>query len=369
MQIQNVVVTGDEMFLNRHRFLFESLSSYFETVECLPVGDIYQSKLLNRLNPTIDLVNNYLFHNRVNKFWKSASTFIKRSRTTEQKIKQLNYVPDLVFHVFCMFSPFWDNFDIPYVMYLDYTMTLIKKNWLPWFPFENAEEFDSWFNCESLVYKQASYIFTMSHLVKKSLIEDYSVQAEKIKVVGSSGNFQELYEGEKKFGSKQILFNGSEFERKGGDLVVAAFKQVKQVIPDAKLVVIGKNVSVVEDGIVNPGHISSREEMQNLFLASDLVVAPSRCDPFPTFLLEAMNYGVPCIVAANDGMPEIIDRGVNGIVISQLKSEILAEQIIDSLCNISLLSRMSQQARHKVKTQLNWNNIAKNISQVLLTEI
>lgn len=207
----------------------------------------------------------------------------------------------------------------------------------------------------------------MSNLVKSSLVEDYRIKPDKITVVGSSGNVQEPYEGEKTFGSKQILFNGSDFERKGGDLVLAAFNQVKTALPEAKLVIIGKKLAIRENGVDNPGHISSPSEMRNLFLKTDLVVAPARCDPFPTFLMEAMSYGVPCIVSARDGMPEIIDNGVSGVVIDQPAPDLLAHQIINLLCDIPLLTSMSYNARHKVKTRFNWNDIAKNISQVLST--
>jgi hypothetical protein len=60
------------------------------------------------------------------------------------------------------------------------------------------------------------------------------------------------------------LFNGSDFDRKGGDLVLAAFQKVQQVLPKAKLIVIGKRLSIQPDGIINPGKISS-SAMRDLF--------------------------------------------------------------------------------------------------------
>jgi glycogen synthase len=54
--------------------------------------------------------------------------------------------------------------------------------------------------------------------------------------------------------------------------------------------------------------------MRELFLSSDLVLAPSRCDPFPTFLIEAMNFGLPCVASDVDGLPEIVEHEVTGLV-------------------------------------------------------
>lgn len=365
MEIRKVVVTGDAGFLYRYQFLFEAFSGYFDNLECLPSGELYKGNLLRIVRKFLHGITYLVSPSSASRFRKNSQTFITRSQQTEQKIRELGYTPDLVFHVFGMYCPFWEKFDIPYAMYLDYTMSLAKRNWLPWAPFTNSKEVTSWVECERLAYERTRHIFTMSNLVKSSLVEDYGIKSEKITVVGSSGNFQAPYEGEKTFGTKQILFNGSDFERKGGNLVLAAFKQVKKRIPEAKLVIIGKKLLIREDGVDNPGRISSLTEMRNLFLKTDLVVAPALCDPFPSFLMEAMNYGVPCIVSARDGMPEIIDDGVNGIVIAQPTPDLLANQIASLLGDRAALTSMSQNARHKVKSQLNWNDIAKNISQVL----
>ncbi|MBH8562371.1 glycosyltransferase family 4 protein [Nostoc sp. CENA67] len=368
MVIKRILVTGASEYINRRQGLFQAMSLYFERVECLPSGELFQFKVLDILargyyNKILERIS----PNTADRFAKNQKTFITRSRNTERKIRQLEYVPDLVFHVFCMFCPFWDKFDIPYVIYLDYTMGLAKKNWSPWAPFKDEKEFTDWLDCEKVAYQQATHIFTLGNIVKKSLIEDYGIQSEKITVVGSSSRSQKLYQGEKSFGSKQILFNGSEFERKGGSLVLAAFRQVKKVLPEAKLVIIGEKLAIRENGVENPGYISSADEKQNLFLKSDLVVAPAYCEPYGLFLVEAFNYGVPCIVSDNDGMPDIVDDGVNGIVIPEPTADILAVKIINLLSNISMLKAMSLNAQHKVKTQLNWDVIGKKVSQVLAT--
>jgi glycosyltransferase involved in cell wall biosynthesis len=81
--------------------------------------------------------------------------------------------------------------------------------------------------------------------------------------------------------------------------------------------------------------------------------------------VEAMNYGVPCIVSKTGGMPEIVNNEVNGIVIDQLNPEILAKEIIRLLSNPDLLKSMSIRARQTVNSKFNWETIAKNIVQTL----
>lgn len=298
---------------------------------------------------------------KANKSQSTAKRFITRSRWTERRIRRLKDKPDFVLHVFGMYSPFWKQPNIPYGMYLDYTAALAQRNLPP------SQEFSDWRDCERLAYERAYHLFPMSQLVKSSLVNDYGISPKKITVVGSFANRHALYEREKKFGSQQILFNGSDFERKGGDLVLEAFKHIKKAIPEAKLVVIGKKLTIIENGVSNPGKIESLEEMRQLFLETDLVLAPGRADPFPSFVIEAMNYAFPCIVSGNDGMPEIVDHGINGLVVDPLISESIAEKAINLLCDIPKLTSMSHQARKKVRNQLHANITAEKVIQFLLT--
>ncbi len=368
MTIQRVLVTGKPEFLQRHRPLFDAMTHQFDHLDFLPLIDLpprhpWQEKLSRKSQRLWQTLRRQTVPAYIDPL-KTARVFVERSRHTERQIRQQTAQPDRIFHVFGMSSPFWSNATTPYAMYLDYTMALAKHNWTDWAPFPSPRAYQQWIACERRTYQQAHNLFCMSHLVKRSLIADYGVPAEKITVVGSSGNFGCLYQGQKTFGSQQILFNGSDFLRKGGDRVLAAFQQVRAVLPEATLVVIGVDLPEKHEGVINPGPVDS-ETLQYLFLHTDLVIAPGRCDPFPTFLMEAMNYGVPCTVAAQDGMPEIVDHNINGIVLPQPTPETLAHEMLALLTQPDRLQAMSEQARQKIKTQLNWTTIAQTIAQVI----
>jgi len=366
MEIKNVLVTGEPCFLDRHQFLFKSLSNHFEQIRFLPrQSEWYEAKLpRTALKGLLKLRTGDL--NRANAvFQKNKTAFVMKSQRAERDIQQLDDPPDLVFQVFGTYSPFWNHSEIPYVMYLDYTTALAEKNWPSWATFLNYRSRDAWFECEQLAYARAKHIFCMSQVVKDSLVQDYAIPPQTITVVGSSGDFQEPYAGEKTFGRHQLLFNGSDFDRKGGDLVLAAFREVRQAIPDAKLAIVGKTLMSDEVGVYNPGYITSRSQMHQLFLETDLVIAPASCDPFPTFLMEAMNYGVPCVVSNRDGMPEIVDHLLSGVVIDKLTPSSLAAIVIDLLNHPAQLDLMSQAARHKIKVRLNWDTVVNTILRAL----
>lgn len=365
MNAKKILVTGDRFMIDRHQILFQELSSHVEDIQYLNIEKFWDAKLIKQIGKLVKKRLSFLPIKSASSLRKNANNFINTSRDLEKKITSLKSKPDLIFHLYGMYSPFWDEFDIPYVTYLDYTMALAKRNWSPWAPFSTEQEFASWIECERRGYQNTQHLFTMSSLAKHSLIEDYGINPEKITVVGTSGNFLEPYQGEKKFGSKQILFNGSDFERKGGDLVLAAFKKIKQEIPEAKLVIVGDNLSINQDGVYNRGYISSASAMKNIFIETDVVLAPALCEPLGIFSIEAMNYGVPCIVSDNGGISEIIDHQVSGIVISHPTPELLASHTIKLLSDSNNLKEMSENVRHKVKNLLNWNHIVNKMSRAI----
>ncbi|MBD1847509.1 glycosyltransferase family 4 protein [Cyanobacteria bacterium FACHB-63] len=365
----NILATGEAPYLSRHNFLFQALSSRCNQLQILQrENEWYDAKIPRLLLKYLYTLRVFSKSKADTLYQKNKRAFIAKSRRFEQRIEQLEYAPDLIFHIFNTFSPLWDQQSIPYVLYLDYTMLLSKKSDLPWAYFLSRAEREEWLACEQQLFQRAKHLFAQSRVVQKSLIEDYQVSPDRITVVGASGNFLEPHQEKKTFGGQQILFNGSDFQRKGGDLVLAAFEQVRRALPNAKLVVIGRKLLQQQAGVENPGEVS-REALKELFLSSDLVAAPAYCDPFPRFVMEAMNYGVPCIVSNRDGMPEIVDHQRNGIVLDELTPSALATTMINLLSHPAQLDSMSQAARHKIRTQLNWDAVADTIVRVLCTDI
>lgn len=312
----SVLVTGTSLFLRRHQHIFEALAPHFARVDYLPAPPFsHFHRAAYKLGSAL--------HRHAPRFVTSAierlgaihpydaRVFVARSLQLESQIAGLANPPDLILHVFSMYCPLWERPSIPYAMMLDYTEALASRNWSHWAPFASEASFHARLLCERRAYHNASHLFPFGNGTRRSLIEDYGVDPAKITVIGSSGHCSEPHFGDRTFGSKRILFycgNGPDFYRKGGDRVLAALRIVRQQIPDAKLAIVGLSSDVADPGVENYGFVSP-EKIRDLFLSSDLVLAPARCDPFPTFLIEAMNFGVPCITSEADGMPEIVAHG------------------------------------------------------------
>jgi glycosyltransferase involved in cell wall biosynthesis len=297
-------------------------------------------------------------------FQKNSSLFSFKSRNAERILRSKGEV-DAVFQIFTLFRTYSESPRLPVFMLLDYTMMLADRNWPDWAPFPSQDAKLKWFELERQSYASATHLFAMSQSVADSLINDYGVEKKNITVVGSAPNISHRPETEKSFGSKAILFNGSDFHRKGGDIAVEAIRILREKVPDAKLRVIGNRFKVDGPGVESIGPISDQSTLANLFSTSDLVVAPGRCDPFPTFLVEAHQYGVPVIASDRDGMPEIVLDEVTGLIMKSLTADELARHAEKLLSSPETLRVMSSAAQARATDRFNWPTLSTKVRAVI----
>jgi glycogen(starch) synthase len=370
MKARQVVVTGAPEYLARRRHLFEALARRFHSLELQPERPpslvrraIFKARELadGRVpSPLLRACDRWAITHL-----QDGRCFRRRSQMAERRLLARTPPPDLVIHFQGMFSPFWGRVAIPYVMMLDYTMALVLQNYPPRAPFADERARQAWLTCEARAYAGASHLFACGPQTAASLVKDYGIEPQRVSVVGSSGHFAEPFDGTREFGTKRVLFNGSDFHLKGGDRMLAAFRLLRQRMPEARLVVVGKALGLAGDGVENPGYVTSPEEMRRWFLQADLVVAPARCDPYPRFLIEAMNYGVPCVTSAVDGMPDIVTHQRSGLVLEKCEPTELSEALASLLSSPDRLRQMSAFARARVKQDLNWETIATRVTGTL----
>lgn len=73
------------------------------------------------------------------------------------------------------------------------------------------------------------------------------------------------------------------------------------------------------------GTVTDKKQKEEIYLASDLLIVPSRQENFPTVILEAFACGVPVVGSNVGGIPEIIGENCGWV---------MKENSPDELCNI-----------------------------------
>ena len=108
---------------------------------------------------------------------------------------------------------------------------------------------------------------------------------------------------------------------KGHDVAIAAVRALRRRFPRLRLLIVGEGdlagelaaaASDSDGAIVLAG---LRRDVMRVLDAADVLLHPSRADAYPTTLLEAMAASVPVLATAVGGIPEIVEHGVNGILV------------------------------------------------------
>jgi len=111
---------------------------------------------------------------------------------------------------------------------------------------------------------------------------------------------------------------------------------------------------------INEGLVSSRQQVDDVrpFLKiADIVVLPSYREGTPRSLLEAMAMGRPIVATDVPGCREVVDDGVNGLLVAPKHVESLAEAIAMLLDNPDRRRGMGLASRAKVTSEFNERDV------------
>jgi glycogen(starch) synthase len=145
------------------------------------------------------------------------------------------------------------------------------------------------------------------------------------------------------FDRPHLLCVGRLVEQKGFDTAIAALATIKQSFPAAHLSIAGDGelrgqlehhaqelgVANAVDfmGWVKPEHIAT------LINTAAIVLMPSRWEPFGLVALQAAQMARPVVGAAIDGLVEVVEHGVTGLLVKPTDAADLAQAVIKLLSN------------------------------------
>lgn len=115
-----------------------------------------------------------------------------------------------------------------------------------------------------------------------------------------------------------------------------------------------------------------QEELRDYFCTIDLLVCPSRDDPMPVVVTQAMQHGVPCVVSDQVGQMEYIRNAENGYIFHSEQAEELSqilEHCISCPEDLQDIGERSKQIYEDYFSEKAMrNNLSNIISHVLLQE-
>jgi glycosyltransferase involved in cell wall biosynthesis len=103
-----------------------------------------------------------------------------------------------------------------------------------------------------------------------------------------------------------------------------------------------------------------RHDVPTLMAAADLFVLPSVAEAFGLVLAEALYLGVPVVATRVGGIPEIVDDGIDGVLVPPADSGVLAEAIAGLLRDPERRRRLAGAGREKVVARFRFENMVRS---------
>jgi len=170
-------------------------------------------------------------------------------------------------------------------------------------------------------FRKARRLVTWSEWAKQGLVDEYEVPAEKVVVIPPGVNPKDWSRPEPRQpdrGLIKILFVGANLERKGGSLLVEAFRALhNEHGSNLELHLVTKDRLPTETGIKIHHDIQPNSPaLRKLYHESDIFCLPTKGDCLPMVLSEAGAAGLPVVSTRLAAIPEIVRDGQNGFLIT-----------------------------------------------------
>lgn len=107
-----------------------------------------------------------------------------------------------------------------------------------------------------------------------------------------------------------------------------------------------------------------RRDVWDLMAAADLVVLPSVAEAFGLVLAEALYLGTPVVASRVGGIPEIVDDGIDGVLVPPADSGALADAIVRLLNDGQERQRLAGAGREKVRGRFSFEQMARGYEQL-----
>ncbi|MBN2087340.1 glycosyltransferase, partial [Candidatus Peregrinibacteria bacterium] len=178
----------------------------------------------------------------------------------------------------------------------------------------NKTTFDTIHNSDALIYS--------SDWATQSAIDDYSADEKKVHTIPFGANIDKAPDISKinnrdLSGTCNLLFLGSDWERKGGDIALDTLNKLLEQQMDVKLTVVGhrgtiEHQNVEQISFLDKNDSSDYKKYEELMYDAHFLLMPTRAECYGIVYCDASAYGVPSITTDTGGVPTVVKNEING---------------------------------------------------------
>jgi glycosyltransferase involved in cell wall biosynthesis len=145
--------------------------------------------------------------------------------------------------------------------------------------------------------------------------------------------------------------------QKGIDVLLQAWRLVQQEAHQGRLLLVGSGPLQAQlELLAQALHIRDSIEFAGLqhdvsaqLHRGSLAVLPSRCEGMSNAILEAMACGLPCVATCVSGCEDLIQHGVNGLLVASEDYQAMAQALLTLLRDPVVARTYGQAARATVE--------------------
>jgi colanic acid/amylovoran biosynthesis glycosyltransferase len=167
------------------------------------------------------------------------------------------------------------------------------------------------------------------------------------------------------FNNSQFIAVGRFVDKKAPYLTIAAFKDVLNKHPEAKLIMAGDgpllntcvnlakawkiDENVIFTGPVPPAEIIKYFESSLAFVQHSVIAGNGDSEGAPVAVFEASAAGLPIIASKHAGIPDIVIDRKTGLLFDELDIQAMAGLMIELLDNKAMAQQMGETGRQHIK--------------------
>ena len=205
-------------------------------------------------------------------------------------------------------------------------------------------------------FNAAAKLITWHEWGKESLVRDYGVDAGKVHVIPPGINLRRwnFPRGTDPSAPVRLLFVGGDFRRKGGNVLLEAFRT--SLTPHCTLDIVTRE-KVDTGGLagvkIHHGLGPNAPELMALYASADVFVFPTFADTLPLVIMEAMASGLPVVTTDVGALREEVQDGLTGFLVPPHDAAALAEATLRLVRQPALRLEMGRAGRESAEARFN----------------
>ena len=229
---------------------------------------------------------------------------------------------------------------------------------------------------QRLAYRAAHLVVANSSAAARQLHAE-GVAPGKIRVIANGVDCDRYSAVPRNRPIRRIVTVANLREEKGHDTLILAASMLAERHPGIEITFIGDGplrAALVRQvnlrGLRNRVHFAGeRNDVPAQLAAADLFVLPSRTEASPNALIEAMASGLPIVASRVGGIPELIESGRNGVLVTPDDPRAFAAAIGNVIEHPSFAAALGRNAREAAERRFAFSAMIGAFEQLYLTAL